>query len=1234
VKKKLLKILILTILTAFLGGVFSLPKGKAQQMGPTPPTTFNWTDSVSWNFTDHTFRAQNEQTYEDLNDIPSISDPNVPTLTIPFTNGREISYWDFYSYNDAKTVIVKANYDPKVAGTYFDELSKHSYFLFSIGGISTVQNKGSPLSDYFLIIDKTEKRTKGIFRKKDGFNVKCHQQKPQDLSMSDTRCPWTYYQAQSDVHIWNADLLDSFPICKKDGLMMSPEYTLSRNDLLGKYAESVNGNNNQEIVKNGYVITFKGEAIGCPFPPGDSYTAKDYKDCFFPNGGGFPTKIELQNNKPPFIKVTGAGKRPTITFTLKYILTYGSDVYSYFIATTPSYSNLAIRLENCQTDNYFIETASPNLYGDDTVVGEEVRMWGEEPITHIDQTSIDNFIQKITKNGTSGCSDLGNNIDTSPTGQLAKWGVTVNQSEDQQEDEGSECVKKAQCSKLGSWYNIFSTGFYKRMMCELGCTIYEAAGEFIKKVLLWLNSVSGMSLNIFGIEKAYAAPLADQLKSPSITTAWRFSLGITDVIVIFVLLLIAFANILKLNIDIYAVKKALPGLLIGVILAHLSLLICRVIVDFSSLLSGYFLDLANNMINKTGATELKSLADKNNIGAGLSSLMGLPPEGAGVTLTGTIIGAIVLSFFGQPLIGCLLIIGVAIFFGVPGFLLMALTFLMYARLYVVWILAILSPLAFIVLGFPPAQQYFKTWWSWFLKWVFMAPIAYFFISLGAILGSITWQKGSEDSNLSFIGRWALGLIVLGMPLYVTQKIGGAIMAGWSALGQKMAGINKGGYLRKAAGFAATGAGVSMLTGKGGQPNWLGRKYGAFRDWLQSKQQQRAETFQSAISAARQPKLKQISEKMARGESLTEDDKLLLKRAKGDAVKKAEAEMMGDTPEALLSYIEPDESLGEKSRADVIRKLQKGELSTDRAINVAAALYALRAQSSRNPEARKQLEELGKEAGYDLLGAEHIYGAKPIPVVTPAQAPTAPPPTQAQLQALEAEDNVKIPIIHKNLVSRPNISERDLEGYSQHLERLYNHLNTGGTWESAPERLKLTFRDIRPDITPEIIRNPEQLKNEVERTLYTTEALRELEMPPVDRTGEVKVIEHVKIIRNQKLNIENAHSDLSSKLQNLSANISREQLPTELPTQVQNIELPQEQIINAVHAVRVRQNLTQKVTNEQILNTVRQNIKRTFETEPGQPPLTTEQIQSIIEEFRSDPNRFREIIETSAQQLEK
>lgn len=313
------------------------------------------------------------------------------------------------------------------------------------------------------------------------------------------------------------------------------------------------------------------------------------------------------------------------------------------------------------------------------------------------------------------------------------------------------------------------SSWFQDAICEMTQLISNIVVEFtdwvfeqLKKVVL-LPPSSG-----FFISKAYAlgdyTSISQQLKSPPadsgykfITDVWKWSLGLVNVVVIIVLLVIAFSNILRINIDTYVIKKSLPGLVLGVLLANFSLLISRMIVQVSEvLIQSIFIE---------------------NWAEGMKQALGFSAVGSSATAISIVIGLAGI-FLGSTGFGCLAIaLGLTLMF-LPAIIGIILTFIFLLRKIMIYFLVIISPLAFICLVLPNTQVYFKKWWGMFVTWVFMAPIVFFIFYLISKLG----ETGAGGTVLGYI--MALGLLSLAMT--VPFKLGGGLMATWAKIGKVLA----------------------------------------------------------------------------------------------------------------------------------------------------------------------------------------------------------------------------------------------------------------------------------------------------------------------------------------------------------------------------------------------------------------------------------------------------------------
>ena len=76
--------------------------------------------------------------------------------------------------------------------------------------------------------------------------------------------------------------------------------------------------------------------------------------------------------------------------------------------------------------------------------------------------------------------------------------------------------------------------------------------------------------------------------------------------------------------------------------------------------------------------------------------------------------------------------GGQIFYNVmTGLVLMLYLFLFLFRVIALWILLILSPLAFACYILPNTKKYFEMWWQAFVQWCFIGVTAAFFIYLSS-----------------------------------------------------------------------------------------------------------------------------------------------------------------------------------------------------------------------------------------------------------------------------------------------------------------------------------------------------------------------------------------------------------------------------------------------------------------------------------------------------------------------
>lgn len=252
-----------------------------------------------------------------------------------------------------------------------------------------------------------------------------------------------------------------------------------------------------------------------------------------------------------------------------------------------------------------------------------------------------------------------------------------------------------------------------------------------------------------------------------------FSLGLVNIAAIVAIVFLAFSQVLKpawSAMAAYEIKKSLPQLIIGVILANFSLLILRFLVDIGNALT--ILAIGDGGFRELGAgvAQAMLLGDTYN-SAAAGALLGSATAISILALLG-VVGAG---------IGLLAVFFAFVLMFLPGILIFVLALLLFIRPPVIYFLAAIAPLAFASLGLPAGQTIFKKWWQYAINWIFMLPAVFLLLSIVAKLGS-------SQGNL---WTWAAAIVLFIIAIRLPFRMGGDIMNMWYR-GMKGAGALAGG----------------------------------------------------------------------------------------------------------------------------------------------------------------------------------------------------------------------------------------------------------------------------------------------------------------------------------------------------------------------------------------------------------------------------------------------------------
>ncbi|RJQ34756.1 hypothetical protein C4566_01750 [Candidatus Parcubacteria bacterium] len=370
----------------------------------------------------------------------------------------------------------------------------------------------------------------------------------------------------------------------------------------------------------------------------------------------------------------------------------------------------------------------------------------------------------------------------------------------------------------------------------------------VLKIELWILPIIAQYNNFIG--------------EAGVVQGWTVMRNLSNMFFIIILLIIAFATMLKMQS--YGYRQLLKRFIIVAILINFSRTIVGVLIDFSQVIMLTFVNVIKGISTSslTLALGIPNLLDNRD---GTWNLVAM-----------------------YALAAIMLVIVVIVVLSIIAILLM--------RIVTLWVLIVLSPLAFIAYTFPKTERYFGQWSEELGKNLFAGPALAFFLWLSfAIVGNGRINQSfeganefSEDINRASIStaatpsnmiNFVIGIAILLAGIKMTQSTGvaGAAMAG-AAVAYGKGAANRLGKraAKKSAGLA--GKAVSAPIKTGARLAWQGTsgegmaKAGlsrVFRGTLGSAMAQRGPGFvqrwgqrlEAAETGRRQRKLEHASEGM-------------------------------------------------------------------------------------------------------------------------------------------------------------------------------------------------------------------------------------------------------------------------------------------------------------------------------------------------------------------------------------
>ncbi len=324
----------------------------------------------------------------------------------------------------------------------------------------------------------------------------------------------------------------------------------------------------------------------------------------------------------------------------------------------------------------------------------------------------------------------------------------------------------------------------------------------ILATLLYVGIAAGV------LEWAVSLPI--NLGSGIVASGWSFMVGIANIVLVVALLVIALAYILRL--ESYNAKKMLPKFILVAILINFSLLFVRGLVDISHFVQNTLLSSFGPGFITSGVQPIMdSLLNYSwtYLAMTLTYLVTafIPYVNAAALVFLTVWILVDIFYSGFAITVLLLIIASAI-----ATIMNVLIFVFLARIAMVWILAIFSPVAFAFAVFPVGKKStriplfdFNRWLKMLTEWLISGIIILFLLGLGfKFIGDIipfTPNITIEDFQTpNILYPYLFLLVYLGIVSYFakqyTPELAGALMNQAQAVWNKGRSMWKPGTVRQ------------------------------------------------------------------------------------------------------------------------------------------------------------------------------------------------------------------------------------------------------------------------------------------------------------------------------------------------------------------------------------------------------------------------------------------------------
>jgi len=244
----------------------------------------------------------------------------------------------------------------------------------------------------------------------------------------------------------------------------------------------------------------------------------------------------------------------------------------------------------------------------------------------------------------------------------------------------------------------------------------------ISVFMVYITGIAALALTSEWL-KTFVLTQGDAIANlkPMTEAAWSFTSGLANMLLILIFIAIAFAFIFK--IETFQARKALPRLILVALLLNFSLLFVEMLIDISQVLyntvlpDASFFDSVKKILIEPG----------QNIIVTVVAWIAATGIGWAIPMVNAALQVVFSTLFTVVILPNIILWTIqAIFFWLLALMFFFFVFLFAARVFILQILMILAPLAFICLILPQTSKFWKQWLEILISWLLAGIFFLFF----------------------------------------------------------------------------------------------------------------------------------------------------------------------------------------------------------------------------------------------------------------------------------------------------------------------------------------------------------------------------------------------------------------------------------------------------------------------------------------------------------------------------